>query len=199
MTIIEETTTALAPEVNERLEALKQRRAAAATDSRPAVASSSPTKKRRHPARKTRIAVLALSLASTAGLAGTFAATDGPTSSVAVGTGGIVNAGIQVASAAPTTVNGDVFVNKWGPVQVQATFGSSGELVAVDAVQVPFADGKSVRINNQAVPVLNNEAISTQSAQVDSVSGATYTSVDYEKSLQSAVDAARAGGITVQI
>jgi uncharacterized protein with FMN-binding domain len=53
-----------------------------------------------------------------------------------------------------------------------------------------------VRINTRAVPVLNSEALTAQSAKVHSVSGATYTSNDYVKSLQSAIDAARASGIT---
>ena len=57
-------------------------------------------------------------------------------------------------------------------------------------------DGKSVRINERAVPQLNSEALTAQSAEVDTVSGATYTSNDYRRSLQSAIDAARAAGLT---
>jgi uncharacterized protein with FMN-binding domain len=60
----------------------------------------------------------------------------------------------------------------------------------------PDGDGKSVGINDRAVPVLDSEALTAQSARVDTVSGATYTSRGYEQSLQSAIDAARAAGIT---
>jgi uncharacterized protein with FMN-binding domain len=43
-----------------------------------------------------------------------------------------------------------------------------------------------------AVPRLNQEAVSAQSANIDAVSGATYTSTGYKQSLQSALD--KAGG-----
>ena len=58
------------------------------------------------------------------------------------------------------------------------------------------ATGSSVRINDRAVPQLNSEALTAQSADVDTVSGATYTSNDYRRSLQSAIDAAKAAGLT---
>ena len=100
------------------------------------------------------------------------------------------------APTAPVVVNGETFSNRWGPVQVQATFGSDGALLSVDVLQTPAADGKSVRINNRAVPVLNQEALTAQSASIDTVSGATYTSNDYVRSLQAAIDIARANGVT---
>ena len=102
---------------------------------------------------------------------------------------------VPVASA--TVVDGGVFSNKWGVVQVQATFGSDGTLVDVAALQTPSRDGKSVRINDAAVPRLNSEALTAQSANVDTVSGATYTSNDYRRSLQSAIDAAAQAGLAV--
>lgn len=99
--------------------------------------------------------------------------------------------------ATPTVVNGGVFHNKWGDVQVQATFGPDGSIIDVAALQTPTRDGKSVRINDRAVPRLNSEALTIQSANVDTVSGATYTSTDYRRSLQSAVDAAVDAGLVV--
>jgi len=69
-----------------------------------------------------------------------------------------------------------------------------GRLVAVAIVQYPNDDGKSVRINQRALPELQSEALAAQSADVDTVSGATYTSDGYVRSLQSALDAARAAG-----
>lgn len=103
---------------------------------------------------------------------------------------------LAVAAATPTVVQGGVFTNKWGDVQVQATFAADGSLVEVVTLQTPDADGKSVRINDRAVPVLNQEALTIQNANVDTVSGATYTSNDYRRSLQSAIDVARAAGVT---
>ncbi|MEY2424542.1 MAG: hypothetical protein QOI61_114 [Actinomycetota bacterium] len=99
------------------------------------------------------------------------------------------------APAPSSVVNGAVYTNKYGEVQVQATFGPNGSLGAVGTLLAPSRDQKSVRINDQAVPRLNSEAVAAQSSRIDTVSGATYTSDDYRRSLQSAIDAARASGI----
>jgi uncharacterized protein with FMN-binding domain len=67
----------------------------------------------------------------------------------------------------------------------------------VQIVQYPDGDNKSVRINSRALPTLISESISSQSADVSTVSGATYTSVSYRVSLQSAIDNAKAAsGVT---
>jgi uncharacterized protein with FMN-binding domain len=63
-------------------------------------------------------------------------------------------------------------------------------------VQYPDGDSKSVRINSRALPTLRTEVLTAQSAEVDTVSGATYTSDAYARSLQSAIDEARAAGAT---
>lgn len=102
----------------------------------------------------------------------------------------------DVAPAAPTTINGASFGTKWGDVQVQALFAADGTLADVTVLQVPKSDTKSVRINARAVPVLTSEALSAQSADIDTVSGATYTSAGYRNSLQSAIDIAIANGLT---
>lgn len=204
-------------ELAQRLERLAARRALSSPAGAPKRQPGPARRGRRHPARGSRVAALALSLGTTAGLSAGFALTDGPSSSVLTAAGGVVAAqpaaavnlgsdsgGSQASAAAAvpaatdavTLVNGDVFTNRWGPVQVQVTFAADGSISAVDAVQTPFRDGKSVRINDRAVPRLNSEALAAQRAQVDTVSGATYTSTDYERSLQSAIDAARAAGIT---
>ena len=75
-------------------------------------------------------------------------------------------------------------------IQVQATL-VSGKLTAVTVVQMPTR-GRSGFISADAAPILQGEAISAQSANIDSVSGATYTSQAYAQSLQSALDQARA-------
>jgi uncharacterized protein with FMN-binding domain len=93
-------------------------------------------------------------------------------------------------------VNGTAFSNRYGNVQVQATFAPDGTITNIDVIQVPSRDRESVQINNYAIPRLNSEALTAQSANVHSVSGATYTSNGYAQSLQSAIDVARANGIT---
>ncbi|MEO6124144.1 MAG: FMN-binding protein [Ilumatobacteraceae bacterium] len=105
------------------------------------------------------------------------------------------------APAPPTTTgilafNGKVVNTRYGPVQVQVQV-SSGALVEVAVVQYPNGDGKSVRINERALPKLHTEVLSAQSANVHSISGATYTSNGYVTSLQSALDQAAAAGAAV--
>ncbi len=100
------------------------------------------------------------------------------------------------ATATNTVVNGDAFRNRFGSVQVQATFSPDGSLADVTVLQAPSGDRRSAQISNVAIPRLNNEALTAQSAHVDTISGATYTSRGYESSLQSAIDIARANAIT---
>ena len=92
-------------------------------------------------------------------------------------------------STAAKTYTGDAADTRWGPVQVEITV-ADGKVTAVDLLQVPSENGRDVEINDQAVPVLKEETLSAQSAQIDAVSGATVTSDGYTTSLQSALDQA---------
>lgn len=85
------------------------------------------------------------------------------------------------------TVTGDPVQTRYGPVAVQITM-ANGQITAVDAVEYPTAKARDVQINTRAVPQLNRETLAAQSAQIDMISGATYTSVGYITSLQSALD-----------
>jgi uncharacterized protein with FMN-binding domain len=77
---------------------------------------------------------------------------------------------------------------EWGDVQVEVTI-TDGLIVDVTAVDYPQSR-KSSNINSRALPLLEADAIELQSADVDIVSGATYTSRTYADSLQAALDAA---------
>lgn len=77
---------------------------------------------------------------------------------------------------------------EWGNVQVEVTIGD-GVIVDVAAVEYPTGR-RSSEINDQAVPILEAQAIALQSADLDIVSGATYTSRAYADSLQAALDQA---------
>jgi uncharacterized protein with FMN-binding domain len=94
------------------------------------------------------------------------------------------------------TYTGAVSTNRWGNVQVQLVV-SGGSIGKVAMVQYPDSEGKSVAINNSALPTLISETLTAQSASVDSVSGATYTSTSYKQSLQSAIDQARGAAASV--
>lgn len=90
--------------------------------------------------------------------------------------------------ATPKTVTGPVVQTRWGPVQVRLTI-LSGKITAVSVLQYPTG-GRSDQINAQALPILVSETLKAQSAKIDMVSGATYTSTGYLQSLQSALDQA---------
>ncbi|MCU1424609.1 MAG: FMN-binding protein [Microbacteriaceae bacterium] len=87
------------------------------------------------------------------------------------------------------TYTGDSVSTRFGDVQVQITV-SGGALTDVTALQLTDHDGKSVQISNRAAPVLRSEVLQAGSANVNTVSGATYTSDAYLTSLQSALDQA---------
>jgi len=92
-------------------------------------------------------------------------------------------------SSGTKTVDGAVVDTRYGAVQVEITV-SSGKVTDIVALQLPDSDRRSASISSRAEPVLRSEALAAQSASIDGVSGATYTSDGYEQSLQAALDAA---------
>ncbi len=93
-----------------------------------------------------------------------------------------------------TTVNGGAAGTRYGPVQVQITV-KDGKVVTADAIVYPTQDRRDQEINSYAIPQLDGEVLQAQSAQIDTVSGATYTSEGYTRSLQSAIDQAHSVGL----
>ncbi len=91
------------------------------------------------------------------------------------------------APAAPKTYVGQAVDTRYGPVQVQITV-ADGKITQVQAVQMPGGDPRDDEITQFSAPQLAQEALAAQSAQIDVVSGATYTSDGYAQSLQSAID-----------
>jgi uncharacterized protein with FMN-binding domain len=96
----------------------------------------------------------------------------------------------SAGASATRTITGDAADTRYGPVQVRITV-SNGRLTAVDAIEYPTESPRDAQINSYAVPQLNQEALAARSAQIDMISGATYTSQGYVTSLQSALDKAR--------
>lgn len=94
------------------------------------------------------------------------------------------------ASSGSSTVTGDVAQTQWGPVQVQLTV-QGGKITAVNVLQYPNGNHRDVEINDYALPILIDETVKAQNAQIDMVSGATVTSDGYIRSLQSALDQAK--------
>ena len=92
-------------------------------------------------------------------------------------------------SATTQRYTGDAVTTRYGVVQVKVTV-SGSKITDVGFVQLTAFDGRSQQINSYAAPQLLKETLSAQSAHVDTISGATYTSDGYLQSLQSALDQA---------
>lgn len=97
------------------------------------------------------------------------------------------------STPAPTTrqITGDAVNTDYGTVQVRITVVGT-KISNVTALQLPNDRARSQEISSFAGPQLRSEALAAQSANIDAVSGASYTSAGYVKSLQSAIDRARA-------
>jgi uncharacterized protein with FMN-binding domain len=95
----------------------------------------------------------------------------------------------KAPSTTSRTVDGDAVDTRYGPVQVRVSL-SGTKITAITILQVPDQQQRDIEINDYAVPILTQEAIAAQSAKIDMVSGATYTSQGYLQSLQSALDKA---------
>lgn len=85
------------------------------------------------------------------------------------------------------TALGDAESTRYGIAQARVTL-SGGKIAKVEAVQLQNGNPRSVQISSMAAPALQQAVLSKQTADVGTVSGATYTSLSYEASLQSALD-----------
>ena len=128
---------------------------------------------------------------SGAGRSGAAGGQSGPGDSGSQSSGGSGGSSGGSSSAKPTTstVTGDVAQTQWGPVQVQLAI-ADGKITDVAVPQYPNGNSQDVEIARYALPILIQETIDQQSADIDMVSGATYTSAGYLQSLQSALDQA---------
>ena len=112
------------------------------------------------------------------------------------GTGGTTPAAptpapAPAASSGSTVVTGPDVPNQYGDVQVRLTI-QGGRIVDVTALQMPVDRSRSAYISQVAGPLLHTRCIQAQSANIDIISGATYTSESYAESVQAALDQARA-------
>ncbi|MGN6575368.1 MAG: FMN-binding protein [Nocardioides sp.] len=94
-------------------------------------------------------------------------------------------------SSKPSTVTGPTVNTQWGPVQVQLTVDGSGTITDVTVLKYPNANGRDIQIANYALPILIQDTLDAQSANINMVSGATFTSYGYLQSLQGALDQAQ--------
>jgi uncharacterized protein with FMN-binding domain len=119
-------------------------------------------------------------------------ATQAPTRPAASQSFGSMGSSAPRASSTPAAngtqqVDGDVVSTRFGDVQVRLVE-TAGKITDVQPLQLPFDRRRSDEISRYSEPILHDEALQAQSAQIDTVSGATYTSDAYRTSLQSALD-----------
>jgi uncharacterized protein with FMN-binding domain len=76
---------------------------------------------------------------------------------------------------------------QYGDIQLKVSETGS-RITGIEVVRNGADDPRSEEINSQAVPMLTSQALSAQSAQIDGVSGASFTSQAYTQALQSALD-----------
>lgn len=124
------------------------------------------------------------------GASSSGSAATSPPSSGASGSGGSSSSsGSSSSGAADGTYTGEAETTRFGTTQVKVTI-SGGRITEITTVQLNQNEPRSVQISQSAVPTLRSEVLSKQTAAVDAVSGATYTTAQYEASLQSALDSA---------
>lgn len=87
------------------------------------------------------------------------------------------------------TFTGDVHDSKHGTVKVTVTT-KDGCITSIAETLEPV-DGHSKQLQKQAVPLLREAVAKANSSDIDTITGATYTSESYRTSLQSALDKAR--------
>ncbi|NTW41069.1 MAG: FMN-binding protein [Cellulomonadaceae bacterium] len=102
---------------------------------------------------------------------------------------GTTGSGTSSGTGVSGTFDGAVTSMRYGDVQVRIVV-ENGVITSADAISYPTQDHESAQINSQAVPMLNSEVVSAQSASISMVSHATYTSQAYITSLQDALDQA---------
>lgn len=142
---------------------------------------------------------------ATSGTTGSGSSGSGPSTS---GSSGSTGDGSSTSSSSPSTPSPSASASsstglkdgtytgrsadtRYGPVQVEVTV-SGGRIAKVDVPVYPTESFRDQEINRQAVPELVSETLNAQSAKIDMISGATYTSDGYLQSLQSALDEAHA-------
>ena len=91
------------------------------------------------------------------------------------------------SATAARTATGSAIATQYGAAQVRVTV-RDGKITKVQALQLQGNDPRSVQISSSAEPILQQEVLAKQTAAVDAVNGATFTSASYEQSLQSALD-----------
>jgi uncharacterized protein with FMN-binding domain len=123
---------------------------------------------------------------SSSGSAGSTGASTSSSGSTSSGSQASTSSGLKNG-----TFTGALEETRYGEIQVQIVV-AGGKITDVQTPQLTGDDMRSQMINSEAAPILRSEVLQAQSANVDTVSGATYTSEGYLASLQAALSSAHA-------
>jgi uncharacterized protein with FMN-binding domain len=137
---------------------------------------------------KSHLPTAASASVSTTGGTGSTSGTPAPSSSPATVPGEFPMG--SLAGKLPTgetAVTGHLATTAYGPVQIQLIMRNS-KIVKVAVLQQPMNTIRDIQIGQFAFPKLIGETLAAQTAKIDAVSGASYTSAGYIQSLQSALD-----------
>jgi uncharacterized protein with FMN-binding domain len=93
----------------------------------------------------------------------------------------------QPTTAPGRPFDGTVVRTRFGPIQIRIIVDHDA-IADVTAIMLPSGDPRTDQINTAALPKLRQRALAAQSADIETVSGATYTSAGYRESLQAAID-----------
>jgi uncharacterized protein with FMN-binding domain len=131
--------------------------------------------------------VLTATLAGTAGVLAFHPHAPAAQSATAATTATATPSSGSSTTGSSKTATGDAVDTQYGAAQVRVTV-TDGKIVKIEALQLQGNDPRSVEISSGAEPTLQQEALTAQSADIDAVSGASFTSESYKQSLQSALD-----------
>ncbi len=121
------------------------------------------------------------------GTSGVSSSSSAPASEA--GPGAVIPTGSQAGRlpAGESALTGQAADTIYGPVQIQLIV-RDNKIIKVSILQQPDGTIHDLQIGQYAFPELISETLSAQSAKIDAVSGASYTSAGYIQSLQSALD-----------
>lgn len=117
---------------------------------------------------------------------GSAPATSAPASSAPATSAGSGTVAPATTTGVRTATGQDISY-RYGDIKLRVTERGS-TITRIEVVEEGATDPRSAQINSQAVPMLQQEAMTVQSANIDGVSGATFTSMAYQEALQSALD-----------
>ena len=99
--------------------------------------------------------------------------------------------GPAAAGHGPTSATSSVEQYPYGQLSVTVTEVNGSRITDIEMASLSETDPRSVMIDDQAIPQLRAQVLSANSANIQGVSGATFTSQAYAQAVQSALDQLR--------